>query len=97
MSTGPRTPEGRAKALQALRQARADPLTRQAIGAKLRALWADPGYRLRVMAGRWRVLDACGWQRVEASGYARDVMDAHLERRRRWRERLSRLLVLVQD
>jgi hypothetical protein len=47
-STGPRTPEGRAKAIAAMLAGRFSEEGRQAHGALMRALWQDPHFRLRV-------------------------------------------------
>lgn len=84
MSTGPGTPEGLARCLEALRRARSDPEHAAALAERRRALWLDPRYRLNVAVGRARALDRRDALRTRADGPERLTL-SEFERRRRAR------------
>ena len=81
MSSGARTAQGKARAIAAMHGARHSPEGRQAHSQLVTALWADPGFRLRVT----RTKAARAGKRDQAFVLAARLMGyAEIDRRAQW-------------
>ncbi len=95
-STGPSTPEGRAKAISVMLAGRFSEEGRLAHTALMRALWQDPHFRLRVArakAARAAERDYAALRAVRFDLAALDQMTKWASRRRA--ERMARLAALA--
>ena len=97
-STGALTPETRAIAIAAMHGVRHSPEGRAAHAEAMRALWASPGFKLKVS----RVKAARGAHRDHAHVAAARFDLAELDRRAAWAakrraERLARIRALEQE
>jgi len=91
MSTGPKTPEGLQRAIQAMHDVRHTPEGRQAHSARMRAAWADPRFKLRVIAARLHAQDERDFQLVIRDRFNPERWDWFDARRKRRHKRLTEL------
>jgi hypothetical protein len=94
LSTGPRTREGLQRSIRAMHGARHTPEGVQVHRDRMRALWADPHYRLKVITSRFRAQFEKDFRRLQSDRYNPATwrwFDARQARRR------ARLLELQRE
>ncbi len=99
-STGPRTPEGKAKAIAVMLAGRFSEEGRQAHAALMRALWQDPHFRLRVARKKAAQAAERDYQALRAVRFDLVALDQTIvwasKRRATRKARLAELAAKVQ-